>query len=146
MVRYKEFDHTADIGVEVYGATLEELLQNAGYALLNTMVDVTTIQSRISRTITVSGVDIEILVINWLRELLYQCMVEQEVYHVFDVQECEAPQPPETQAYTCRAVVTGEPFDPARHRFRTEIKAVTYHQCQIGRRETGWFARVLFDV
>ena len=44
MQRYKEIEHTADIGVEIYGATLEELFHNAGYALFDTIVDAETIE------------------------------------------------------------------------------------------------------
>lgn len=146
MVRYKEFDHTADIGVEIYGATLTELFQNAGYALFDTMVDAGTIRPRVIRTVAVSGNDLEMLLINWLRELLYQGTVEQEVYTVFEVQTLEAPQPPEAMTYMCRAAVTGETLDPVRHRFRAEIKAVTYHQCEVVHHDEGWVARVLFDV
>ena len=44
------------------------------------------------------------------------------------------------------ALLLGEPYDPARHRIRMEIKAVTYHQASVSRTEAGWMARVVFDV
>jgi SHS2 domain-containing protein len=37
-------------------------------------------------------------------------------------------------------------FDPDRHEIKIEIKAVTYHQIQVGRGPEGWEARVIFDV
>ena len=46
-----------------------------------------------------------------------------------------------------RANVRGEKFDPSRHRFLTELKAVTYHQLEVVKDERGkWRARMIFDV
>jgi SHS2 domain-containing protein len=33
-----------------------------------------------------------------------------------------------------------------RHPIKRDIKAVTYHQLRVQRREDGWMARVIFDV
>jgi SHS2 domain-containing protein len=152
MPRYKEIEHTADIGVEIYGTTLEELFQNAGYALFDTIVDVSTIQPFVSRMVAVEGQNVEALLMNWLRELLYLCSVEQEVYGCFEVKnlscsgslpDCHAP-----DACTARieAIVKGEPLDFQKHRFATEIKAITYHQFAVTQNNTCWQARVIFDV
>jgi SHS2 domain-containing protein len=43
------------------------------------------------------------------------------------------------------AEVAGEPVDPARHQFRMDVKAATYHQVQV-RRNAEWRARVILDV
>ena len=143
MLRYQEFDHTADIGVEIYGQTLTELFCNAGYALFDTLVDAATIRLALTRTVTVTGSDVEILLINWLRELLYLFAVEQEVYAEFEIVsgvQTEGCTP------TLTAIVKGEPFDPEKHDFRTEIKAVTYHLLAVTQANGIWTARVLFDV
>jgi SHS2 domain-containing protein len=42
--------------------------------------------------------------------------------------------------------VRGEIFDPSRHQFKTEIKAVTYHQVEIIDKGESWVARVIFDI
>jgi SHS2 domain-containing protein len=84
MLRYKEFEHTADVGVEIYGNTLEDLFCNAGYALFDTFVDATTITPTITRVVKVAGTDVETLLMNWLRELLYLFSVHQEVYTEFE--------------------------------------------------------------
>lgn len=138
MIRYTEFDHTADIGVEIYGDTLEELFVNAGYALFDTIVDASTVTSQIERPMRITGIDVEMLLINWLRELLYMFSVYQEVYADFQI---HALQP------TClEATVKGEPLNAKKHRFHTELKAVTYHQLSVVQEEGHWKARVLFDV
>ncbi|RKZ30052.1 hypothetical protein DRQ27_05225, partial [bacterium] len=45
-----------------------------------------------------------------------------------------------------RAKVYGEPFDPKKHKFRLEIKAVTYHQLTVKKQGDKWFGRVIFDL
>jgi len=37
-------------------------------------------------------------------------------------------------------------YCPGRHVLKHEIKAVTYHQIQVSETESGWEARVIFDV
>ena len=44
------------------------------------------------------------------------------------------------------ADVSGEIFDPARHTIFTEIKAVTFHDLQLERDESGWKAQIIFDL
>ena len=144
MQRYKEIEHTADIGVEIYGATLEELFQNAGYALFDTIVDVEIIEPIVAREVRVEGPDIETLLMNWLRELLFLFSVEQDVYSVFKVQFAGGHNA--SHPLKLAAILKGEPLDFQKHTFETEIKAITYHQFAVVRQNGHWQARVIFDV
>jgi SHS2 domain-containing protein len=45
-----------------------------------------------------------------------------------------------------KALARGEIFDPSRHRFKTEIKGVTYHQVEVRQKDRGWEGRVVFDL
>ena len=135
---YKEFEHTADIGMEMYGATLEELFRNAGRALFDTIVEIDRIQPRVERNVSVTGDDDELLLMNWLRRLLYLFAVESEVYGEFRIVAL--------QSGALQAVVTGEPLDMERHHFKTELKAITYHQFRLIHEQDGWRATVIFDV
>lgn len=138
MQRYKEIEHTADIGLEIYGGTLEELFQNAGYAFFNTIADISTITPGVNRSVSVTGNDIETLFMNWLRELLYLFAVYQEIYAEFEIQSL--------QPTHLEACILGEPLDLEKHDFHTEIKAVTYHQFAVTNENGTWRARVIFDV
>ena len=135
---YKEFEHTADIGMEMYGATLEELFRNAGRALFDTIVEIDRIQPRVERSVSVTGDDDELLLMNWLRRLLYLFAVESEVYGEFRIVAL--------QSGALQAIVTGEPLDMERHHFKTELKAITYHQFRLIHEQDGWRATVIFDV
>ena len=138
MRRYREFEHTADIGVEIYGKTLEEIFSNAGYALFDTLVDITTILPTVQRAIHVTGNDAEALLMNWLRELLFLSSVYGEVYAEFVIQTL--------QPNVIHAVIKGEVLDLERHHFKTELKAITYHHFALVQKNGRWEARVIFDV
>ncbi|MEK7827878.1 MAG: archease [Thermodesulfobacteriota bacterium] len=136
---YRIFDHTADLGVEVTGATLEELYAGAAFALFDLLTDLSSVRAGRSREIDVSGENPADLLINFLREILYAWNGEG-----FLMKSCFVRQ---ITPKRLRAVLRGEAFDPARHRIIREIKAVTYHQSSVLQTpEGGWVARVVFDV
>lgn len=135
---YSIFDHTADLGVEVTAASLEELYAGAAFALFDLLTDLSSVRAGMSREVDVLGENPADLLVNFLREILYAWNGEG-----FLMKSCFVLQiTPEK----LRAVLRGEPFDPARHRILKEIKAVTYHQASVSRAGSGWVARVVFDV
>src|SRR5512136_1750067 len=71
MNRYRVFDHTADLGVEVYGATVKELFANAAFAVFDMLTDLYRVHAIEERNITVEGESWEDLLVNYLREVLY---------------------------------------------------------------------------
>ena len=135
---YQPIDHTGDLGMLVFGAGLHELFAHAAWGLFDLMTDAERIESRISRGLTVEAIDLEDLMVRWLGELLYAYDTDRflTVSAVFQTLE----------PTRLRATLRGEPFDAARHPIDTEIKAVTYHQIAVERLDTGWQARVIFDI
>ena len=45
-----------------------------------------------------------------------------------------------------KAVVKGEPFQEGIHVIKTEVKAVTYHQIQVQKKQGGWRTQIIFDL
>jgi SHS2 domain-containing protein len=135
---YRIFDHTADLGLEVYGTDERDLFRNAAHALFDILTDRGRVRGREERQIAVEGADREELLVNFLREALSLYNSEGWL-----VNECAIR---EMDDCHLRATVTGEPFDPGRHAMNREIKAVTYHQAHIERTARGWTGRVICDV
>jgi SHS2 domain-containing protein len=138
-MKYRIFDHTADLGVEVTAATLEELYAGEAFAVFDLLTDLRAVRAAGSRRIEAVGEDPADLLVNFLREALYAWNGEG-----FLMKRCTVRF---LSPARIEAVLEGESFDPVRHRIRKEIKAVTYHQGSV--RETpegGWVARVIFDV
>jgi SHS2 domain-containing protein len=136
---YRIFDHTADLGVEIAGFSLEELYAGAALTLFDLLTDLSSVRTGVAREIVVAGEDPADLLVNFLRELLYAWNGEG-----FLVKRCMIR---EVSSRRLDALLRGEPFDPARHRILKEIKAVTYHKASVLQTpEGGWTARVVFDV
>ncbi len=138
MQQYRELDHTADTGIEVFAASINELFVNAALGFFATVVDITTVSAREVETITVSASDYEELLVRWLTELLYWHEVHNMLFCEFAIIALDARQ--------LQAHVGGERFDPKRHQIRRQIKAVTYHDLKVQQVKDGWQARVIFDI
>lgn len=138
MKRYVVFDHTADMGVEIYGLTPEELFVNASFALFDLTTDLNDVQSMVTKQIIIEGDGWDDLLVNYLREILYLFHGEG-----FLIKDCFI-----QNMSPCRleAIISGEPLDLTRHKIGTEIKAVTYHQAAVSKTKDRWTGRVIFDV
>jgi len=138
-VIYEPIDHTADAGMWVFGRDHAELFAHAAWALFDMISDAETIRPQQSNTIAIDGAaDWEDLLVRWLSELLYHYDTERFL--------CCSVSLTALSPTSLLAQVQGESYDPARHPIDTEIKAVTYHQIAVEPCDTGWRARVIFDV
>ncbi len=135
---FREFEHTGDLGIELAAPTRAELFRRAAIALASLLVErarVTAIEQR--EIIVEAEADLD-LMHDLLTELLALFTVEGFIWRDASVKE-EADR-------ALRVTLRGEPFDPTRHVFRGEIKAVTYHQLVVENSADGWRSRVIFDV
>ena len=138
MKPYHAFDHTADLGLAITGASESDLFSNAAFAVFDIITDLERVESREMRRIIVAGDDREDLLINFLREVLYLYNGERWLLkkaRIIRIGEKDL-----------EAEALGEPFDDRKHEICKEIKAVTYHQVEVRQTNAGWTARVIFDV
>lgn len=138
MKAYETFDHTADIGIRVFGASVEELFVHAAEALFDVLTDLNSIRKDLSREVEISGTDREDLLVRWLGELVYLCEGEGYLFREFSILHLTPT--------SLKASARGERFDPARHTFKTEIKAVTYHQVEVAQKDGLWIGKIIFDI
>jgi len=138
MKPYQTFDHTADLGLVIRGASEEDLFANAAFAVFDIITDLGHVESRDTRRIVVEGDSPEDLLINFIREILYLYNGERWLLKELRVTKLGE--------RVLEAEARGEPFDGQKHEICKEIKAVTYHQAQIRKTPDGWTARVIFDV
>ncbi len=135
---YRIFDHTADLGVEIYGINEKELFCNAAFAIFDIMTDVNLVRAKQEKRIFVEGGDLEELLVNFLREILYMYNGEGLL-----LKECAIS---EMDDFHIKGTARGEPFSRERHHIDIEIKAVTYHKVEIKKTSGRWVGRVIFDV
>jgi SHS2 domain-containing protein len=134
---HRSVEHTADVGLEAWGATLAEAYEEVAVGLFELMLDLATVWPRIERRIAVTADDPRDLVVRWLTELLYLVDSEGLVFRRFVVQRVGERE--------LVATGYGEPLDLSRHDGRTAVKAATYHDLLV---EAGPPARigVLLDL
>lgn len=138
MIRYRLFDHTADLGVEVFGATINELFVNSAFALFDLLTNLDKLRRTVEYNVTATGEDLNDLWVNYLRECLYLWSSEG-----FLAVGCTVSSIDKQRVV---AKMQGEVFDSARHIIKQEIKAVTYHHASVIKTPQGWAGRVIFDV
>jgi SHS2 domain-containing protein len=137
---YEFFEHTADAGAVVRGATLPRLFENAARAMMDLMCDRRSVRPRRAVRVRVAGAGLEDLLVRWLSELLYRHEALGWLFSTCRVESVDRVR------FRARGVALGEPIDRARHVTRREIKAVTYHQLRLVRGRGAWRVRVVFDV
>ncbi len=137
---YDFFEHTADVGAVVRGATLPRLFENAAHAMFDLICDRRTVRPRRAVRIVVRGASLEDLLVRWLSELLFRLETQGILFTAFAVERVDR------SMLRARGVARGEKIDRARHALRREIKAVTYHQIKLIRGRSAWRVRIVFDV
>ena len=138
MKRFEVLDHTADIGLVVYGENLKALFENAGEAFFHLITDLRKVRRRVERRIKIGGESLDRLMVDWLSELLYLHDVENLLFKGFKVESIGED--------GLMAVVKGEPFQERIHVIKTEVKAVTYHRIEVRQERGRWKAQVILDL
>lgn len=135
---FELFEHTADLGLRLRAATLEELLVEAGRGLLAMLVaNPEAVQPVQTRAIELAAEEPAYLLFDWLSELLFAFESEKLLHSEFDVRLVSG-----KLLATCR----GEPMDAARHQMEHEVKAITYHGLRVEQTAGGWQAEVIVDI
>jgi SHS2 domain-containing protein len=135
---FKEIEHTADLGVEITAPSFSALVAASGEALFALIADPRNIDPIEEINVFASGDEPEELLHAWLCELLARFNIEG-----FVGKKCSIDQ---ITAGRVDGKIRGEKLDLNRHRFRTEIKGVTYHQFRVWQEDGLWHARIIFDV
>jgi SHS2 domain-containing protein len=135
---YDYFEHTADLGIRVRAANVNTLFADAATALFAAIVDeLDTVGPAQQVEITVGGTELDYLLFDWLRELLFRFDADHLLLSKFDVATSES---------GLKATCWGEPIDPARHVLSHEVKAVTFHGLRVEQDDDGWIAEVIVDI
>ena len=137
-MKYRLIDHTADLGLHVFGADPSELFATAARAMFDIMVAPDSVHAAHSLKLQVEGADWPDLMVNWLREVLFLWNGERKLVESVQILSISEKK--------LSAKIFFDSYTPDRHIIRTEIKAVTYHQAYVKRSSFGWEAGIIFDI
>ena len=137
---YKIIEHTADIGFEVEGASLEELFVAAAEATFDLVIESKRdFIPSIEVPISIDAPSTEQLLVRWLQEILFILETRRVVLTKFWIDEID-------EGHLIGSA-KGLKFDSTRHTQKLDIKAVTYHRLQVERDKGGrWHAQVILDI
>jgi SHS2 domain-containing protein len=133
------FEHTADLGLRIRAASLSALFAEAAEALFGLMVEnLDSIHPTESHTIQLTNPQRDLLLFDWLNELIYFYDAKKLVLVKFEVA---------IEGDQLRARVSGEPRDETKHQLDHEVKAITYHQLKLDEQsDHTWLAEVIVDI
>lgn len=137
MAGYRFLDHMTDAVIEAHGDSLEEAFEQAAMGLVDTMVDVAGVRPETAIEIEAVGHDLESLLFDWLDKVMLLLVADGMAMSEFAVK---------ADGYTLKGVAKGEKLDLARHKYKVEIKAVTYHEMSVVRQDDGVTVRFLLDL
>ncbi|MEE8175770.1 MAG: archease [Gemmatimonadota bacterium] len=139
----REVEHTADVGLAISGATLEQLFHRAALGIARLMrgdarpAGATSTRGTrgATRSVALAAESSDLLLARWLGELLYLDEVDGFVYEKAEFATLDEGR--------LEATVRGR-IDPEAP--MCQLKGVTYHGLSLGRGEKGWEARVILDI
>jgi SHS2 domain-containing protein len=135
---YRIIEHTADIGFEVQGKTREQVFESAALAFFHIMWRIGRHKKSQPEIITVKSNDLQELLVNFLEEFLYLYDAKRLIccqLKVFSMSNNEI-----------RVKAWLQQFDDNQDQELLAVKAVTYHQLYIGKKDHGWSAQVFLDI
>lgn len=139
---YNILDHTADVKFEVIGSSLEETFEVAGQALIEIMTDISKVEAKEKRSVTVTGEDLYALLYEWLEALIVLFDADGLVFSKFKVHKIEL----KNTEWYLTGDVWGEAFDIDKHPQGTEVKAITYAEMQIQKKESQVRLQFVLDI
>ena len=135
---YETFEHTADLGLRIRAPDLDTLFAEAGRALFATIVeDLGTVVASQRVEVRLPPDDLEYLLFDWLKALLYHFDADHLLLSRFEVH---------VGADGLTGSAWGEPLEPARHELAHEVKAITYHGLRVEQTADGWLAEIIVDI
>jgi tRNA nucleotidyltransferase (CCA-adding enzyme) len=135
---WEHFEHQADIGVRGIGATPSEAFEQAALALTAVVLDPGQLTADQVRQVDCEAPDIELLLAEWLNQIIYLMATEHLLFCRYEVQ---------LEDHRLHATLYGEKLDRQRHQPTVEIKGATYTALAVQQTENGgWIAQTVVDV
>jgi SHS2 domain-containing protein len=140
--RFLEDVAIADVAFEATGKTLKEMFESSALAVTNTMVkNPSKIGHAVEKKFKVKGRDVEMLLFEFLQELVFYKDSESLIFNEFDMTI-----EPKKGSWSMSVVARGEKIDMRKHEMLVDVKAVTFHNFKVGETEDGWSSQVVLDV
>lgn len=138
MGSWEHFAHMADVGVRGFGFDMQEAFAQAALAMMAVVIDPSQVRPDKTVEIHCNAPDRELLLMDWLNELVYEMATRRMLFADFEVHIDNS---------TLWAKARGELLDQTRHEPTVELKGATCTELSVTKRSDGcWVAQCVVDV
>ena len=134
MGRWQEIEHTADLALHLWATDLPDLFATAAQGMLALFVEADDAATVETVDLTLTALDVETLLIDWLNELLYFVEVQGIAFTAF-----------EFAALTPTALTATLRGGPVRA-YTGYVKAATFHDLRVLATPEGYETEIVFDT
>jgi SHS2 domain-containing protein len=138
MERFNVIDISGDVGLTAFGGSLQEAFVNAAIGMYSLMTGLDAVALTKTIDVSVENQSPDGLLVSWLNELIFHFDTYGFIGKKIDIKEFSEKR--------ISARIAGEEFDPERHEGKLLIKAATYHQLKIEKKDERWEISVIFDI
>lgn len=135
---YEVLDISGDVGLKVHGETLEELFINGAVGLYSLITDLSRVKPEKSINVNVYSESLDGLFVGWLNEIIFQFDTYGFIGKKVKIESLTENR--------IEAIIYGKDFDPEHHERGLLLKAATYHNLKLEKRNGIWRAEVIFDI
>lgn len=131
----------ADIAFEAEGESYSDVFAACGLALCETMCDLSSITPVVERKITGKARTLELLLYDFLAEIIYLKDADVMVFSRVQVDVSK-----KDDHWQLTAHIKGERINKDKHVLGNDVKAVTMHMLAVWEREGTYHAKVVLDI
>lgn len=134
MGHWQEIDHTADLALHVWADDLPDLFATAARGMFSLFTSLEALVLDRAVDVTLTALDVETLLVDWLNELLYLSEVEGTAFAEFDF----------TQMTSTALAATAHGGRISE--YLSYVKAATFHNLAVVRTPDGYETEIVFDT
>ena len=135
---HRTFDHTGDLGLEVWAPDAARLYALAAEVLMALVADARGAAPGLGREVRITGDDPADLLVHWLNTVLLESELAKAVWTRVEVHALTPT--------ALEATLRGSRFDPACQTFLREVKAVSHHALELELNEPACRCRLVLDL
>ena len=135
-MKYKYFEHTADVKFQAYGKNMEEAFSNAALAMFHVMYDPSKVKGKIEKEFEIKAERKRSLLYDFLEELLF--LLDTEGFFLHEVVSLEI------KNDSLKCVINGD--DAGKYATIGDVKSITYNQMEIKEEKNKVMLQVVLDI
>ena len=138
---FEYLDHTADLKVKAWGHTIEKAFENAALGGMNFIVDVKKVAKKEKHKIKVTSKRMESLLYDFLEELIF--LIDTKSF-IFAGAEDLVIIKTISDEYELKCTAIGDSYK--HYERKGDIKAITYSDMKISKKDNGFEIIVVYDI